>query len=343
MKHYKITDSNTKFIRPESFKYKSFDVLTGNSIIHSIEKNLENTHSEGIPGWNSVVSMFGWPKHDVNQTLGVEMPVLSLIKPSIESTFYSNSQNPQEYSNVRRDENDTTRDVFQINCINEDNIRQFYGTDIFLYINFPVQFFREYLERIICNTQLRYFYDAIDKLEDFSIKGLIDFFNHYDKVHTDIAEYNGKSQSKPPFFYRWRRDLFLPMLYSIKELGYYNPVITKKLGSLFFDGSHRLGVGTALGYDYPLFVPLDSKLKVEDGVYVGSTPGMFLGESALLLEFDVNTKCIKGWWYDKEDIKENFSRFNYDPEEVLHVSHPIGIKEYYKKYKIKPADILFSV
>lgn len=342
MDTYKIEDKNTPYISKKAFNFKSFDITPGNTVIHSVENNISNLLESGIKGWMVHKSMFGWPKHNIYESLKVEMPVLSLFKVDDPEEYYSNGNNPQEYSNTKRDSSDSHRKMFQINCISENYIRQFNSTDIFLYINFPVKFFRDHLERIICNTQMQNFYKAIEENTDFSIKGLINLFEKYDEIFTDTTPYVGKNENKPPYYYRWRRDLFLPMIYSIKQLGYFNPILTRKTGNIFFDGSHRLGVGTGLGFDYPLFIPLDEKLKVDNGIYLLSTAGIFKGEKALLMEVNINTGEIKGWWYTEEDMNELFVRFNYDPDEALHLKHPIGVKEYYKKYSQKTHDILFT-
>ena len=343
MKIYKIEDNNTPFINKEAFDFKSFDVTSGISVIHSVENNIKYVENSNIGGWMVHKSMFGWPKHDVYESLKIKMPVLSLYKTDNPEVYYTNGANPQEYSKIKRDNDDTLHDYFQINCISENYIRQFYGTDTFMYVNFPVQFFRDYLERIICNTQMQNFYQAMSTVTDFSVHSLIDTFNKYDKIYTDTTVYEGANTNKPPYYYRWRRDLFLPMVYSIKQLGYFNPALTRKSGSVFFDGSHRLGVGTGLGFDYPLFIPLDKKLQIDKGKYVLSTVGVFKDETALLMEVDVNEKTIKGWWYTEEDMENYFTRFNYDPNEALHLEHPINAKKYHKEYSEKPHDILFTI
>lgn len=341
MKVYKITDRNTPYIHQSAFPFKSFEVTSGNAISKAIEYNIDSLYETGVEGWRLTKSQFGWPKGSYHRVFGLKMDVLT-FQENVAQNYYYDSSNPKQYSKFKRTEKDQYREFFNFTGKNENNIRVFNSTDVFTYINFPNSFLKENLSRIICNANTQNFFKALEGYSATTVHDLIDLYDKYDDVYTDIEKYDGPNDSKPPYYYLWRRDLFFYMTYSLSKLGYYNPAISKKTGSLFFDGSHRLGVGTGLGLDYPIFIFLNDKNKISDGVYCTVTAGVCLNETPLLLEVNIPTKKIRGWEFSKEQIAEYCARFHNDPTQVYILKEPGKVKKYYQEFVQREPDILIE-
>lgn len=340
MKTYKLNTNNTPFISKSSFNFNNFEMFSGVDLCRILEQNYNTVLNTTFDEWDVTGSTFGFPKANYTADYGVSMEVLTFQDRS-NIPIYSDSTLPMQYSLTQRSSADTKYESITLSLNSEHYIRSFMTSDIFTYVNIPNKFLRDTLERIICNTDTQNFFSAIDTLESLTLHNLIDLYNKFDTVFTSKAKYFGKSEIKPPYYMKWRRDLFLPMVYSMSKLGYYNPVITKKHGSIFFDGSHRLGVGAALGFDYPILLPLSEKTKISDNTYVISTAGMFRNETSILFEIDIVSKQMRGWEYSGEQMKTEFVRANYQDDEVLVLKQPAKISEYYKEFIKRDPDYIF--
>lgn len=171
----------------------------------------------------------------------------------------------------------------------EDSIRTLVYPSHYLYFKIPYEFILDHLERIFCPTDIPKLYEAFKDVDTSIFSNIIDTFEKYDNIFTEIVE---TAKSKKP---KWRFDVFPDMLYSMSKYGLGYPIINPSTSQIFFDGTHRLSCAPIAKIDYPILQYLAPKKNVDEPYYI-CTPPYFKGGKHLLLDYQIDREYIGGWF-----------------------------------------------
>lgn len=310
MEKFKLTNK-VKFFTKNVFPKKSFKIFSGLDVIKLYEKNLSVLKTTYLEDLTIEVTNPQWHKKDV-QLLGngIKKPLVEIKNSSEKFGALLNS---------------------------EHYIRGIKSTFLYVYVIIPGKFITKYMSRIIADADYQKFVHAMKEYKSSELSLLRKLYDKYDEIYDDeFIETKGSGVKKKN--HKWRRDLFLYMTYTIKKFGYFNPVVETNISKVFFDGSHRLGVGSAVGLDVPLFLRASNSNIFDNTVWVTSC-GYFNNKS-ILLGIDMNNNAVKGYWISDDDMNKYF-RLNDDKDRIPVLNSSYNVRDIVERYIDLDPDFLF--
>lgn len=337
MKSYKLNSEN-KFFTQNVFTFKNFDIATGNSIIQKLEKNvelLENlTELDKHTSINVQTKFWNHPKikHVSQQTQKV-------VNLKVTASHHKHQGESELYSLVSKPDFEYRLDI-NSHLTSEHYIRNFSNTSTFLYLNIPATFIQKHLSRIICETDYQKYVKALQEYNSNDPHELIKIYNKYDSIYNDLVLIHDGSKR-----HTWRRDMFLYMAYSIKKYGYLNPIVSVTWSNVFFYGSHRTGVGPAVGRDVPVLILVEPQNVVDEKIWF-TTASYFRNNEPVLFCADYIEKKLKGYWLKKDDFIEFWvpatNKEGKNPDNVSVFNPKKSYIDLIQLYQNKKPDFLFN-
>lgn len=330
--------NNLKFFTQGVFQKKGFKTYTGLDIINLLENNLRVLNTTDLPDHKVKIYNRDWHKKDVQIIPGAQKKLVDIVY--IEDYKFYENPNHQDANWISLDyrEGWKQKHHFGATLNSEHYIRGMKNIFLYNYILIPGEFICKYMTRIIAKTDYQKFVHAMKEYKSNKINKLIQIYEKYDKVYNDVIE-EIKGDGRVNKTYSWRRDLFFYMTFTLKKLGYFNPVVDTNYTKLFFDGSHRLGVGSAVGYDVPIFTRVTSSNIIDNKLWL-ITCGYFDNRAAIFGVSNEDRK-IYGYWVKEEDMKNHF-KVNRGPEQILlFAEQTISFSEFINKYSSLEPDFIF--
>lgn len=301
MKEYSIQDTNDFMFNTLS-EFKNFQLYSGMQVYDILEKNLYE-----FPKYQTDNLKLSLKKYRIPITTPKGTKPYSkfhiYLKDKTCPQVWHNPKSPKEFS-VKAKPGYTPDQGFStyLNC--ESHIRNLKTNNFYLYVKFPYQFLRDHIGANVALADTQKYYSAIDTVDELSVRSIIDMHDKYDEIYPEKITYEGKSQSKPPYFFKWRRDMFPYMIYSLSKYGYYNPIMSSKTQVLFYGGTHRLTCGPAVKRDVPYLILLGERFKKQSDLSF-ITPKIMVGGKEMFFNIDLNRTCINGWYIEEERLRSS--------------------------------------
>lgn len=332
MEKFKI-NNKVKFFTTGVFPKKSFNVYSGLDAIKLFEKNIDTLKTTYLPSHKAIVKNDSWHKSDV-KLLG-EVPKRTIDLLYLEDVVYYESPLNLNMVSLTPQLGFFKKHKFGTTLNSEHYIRPIKNTFLYVQVNFPGDFLRKYLTRIIAPADYQKFVVAMKEYKKSTIANLANIYHKYDNLYNDKFKYK-KSNGDIVDLYKWRQDLFFYMTFTIKKLGYFNPVLNSDFHKVFYDGSHRLGVGSAVGYDFPIYLRASTNNYINKELWY-CTPAYF-NDKAILFSLDIENKILKIYWLDDDDIKSNFKEVD---EELLILETSNSFKLLVEKHSKREPDYIY--
>jgi len=337
MEKFKLRN-NIRFFTKGVFPKKGFSTYTGLDLINLLEDNLKVLKTTDLPDHKHNIHLSDWNKKDVQIIPGAKKKEVDLIYVE-DYKFYENpNKNDAHWISLDYKEGWKQKHHFGATLNSEHYIRGIKNTFLYNYINIPGEFIRKYMTRIIAKTTYQRFVEAIKEYKGTKISKLILIYEKYDKLYNDkIEEIKGNGRVNRT--YAWRRDLFFYMTFTLKKLGYFNPVIDTNYTKLFFDGSHRLGVGSAVGYDVPVFTRITTKNVIDNKIWLITCA--YFDDKAAIFGVSNQERKVYGYWVTDKDMESYFFKNNSNEEIILFSEQKIEFTEFILRYSNKEPDFIF--
>jgi hypothetical protein len=337
MEKFKVKNK-LKFFTKNVFPKKGFKVFSGLDIIKMYERNLSELKHTNIKDHIHKIYDRQWHKKDVRLLGdGVIKPLVEIHYREDYKYYVNTSKDTSNWISLEPRKGWEEKSSFGAVLNSEHYIRGIKNTFLYVYTVIPGEFITKYMTRIIADADYQKFVHAMKEYKSTKITSLIKLYEKYDKFYDDeFEEIKGDGSVKKNN--KWRRDLFFYMTFTLKKLGYFNPILETNISKVFFDGSHRLGVGPAVGLDVPMFIRASNSNIFDNTVWVTSC-GYFNNKS-ILLGIDMNNNATKGYWISDNDMDKYF-RINNDKDRIPVLNSSYNVQDIVERYIDLDPDFLF--